>query len=349
MKKVMKKTIQSLAEVRNLFASDAVLPVECCDIPMFNEAGLTIYLIRADKFHPIKGSAISGNKLFKLLPNIQQAIHSGLNRLVSFGGVWSNHLYSLAAAGKHWGMETVGIVRGERALVLTPTLYDAQKMGMHLQFVPRKLYREFQQDIVSDTSNYVDSMIESRFGKGVYLPAGGSNVDGLLGTIRLGELIREVLPQSVDSLWLPTATGGTLAGISAAFSSPLESENVKCQSSRIMATVVLNNDNVACEIEQLLKHGQQKQIANYDVQTAMQQIEFIKDRNNGYAKVSSDYKAFYFRLEDQLNASIDHVYMGKVFYSLWGALQNGELQGQKTVAILHTGGQQGRRGLDYSA
>ena len=50
-------------------------------------------------------------------------------------------------------------------------------------------------------------------------------------------------------------------------------------------------------------------------------------------------------LEQQLGEPVDHVYMAKVFYALYQSLQAGELSDANAIAVIHSGGQQGRRGL----
>ncbi|WP_346279157.1 hypothetical protein [Pseudonocardia sp.] len=42
--------------------------------------------------------------------------------LLTFGGAYSNHIRALAAAGRFFGFDTVGVIRGEEHLPLNPTL-----------------------------------------------------------------------------------------------------------------------------------------------------------------------------------------------------------------------------------
>ena len=52
-------------------------------------------MLRLDVIH----SRVSGNKWYKLKYNISDAQQRGVEHLLSFGGMHSNHLHALAAAG----------------------------------------------------------------------------------------------------------------------------------------------------------------------------------------------------------------------------------------------------------
>ena len=182
-----KKIIDLSSTFRDL---ENALQIEKYQLNLFKPYVKHIYLVRLDKLNLSGAINLSGNKLFKLLPNIADAQRNAQSTIVSFGGPWSNHLHALAAAGENFGLATVGIVRGERPPILTPTLIDAQRMGMHLQFVSRKSYKALQ--AASSTAVAADERSEvfdderlDRFktmvGQGLIVPAGGSNLAGFSG------------------------------------------------------------------------------------------------------------------------------------------------------------------------
>ena len=76
-------------------------------IPFLN--GIELFIKREDKLHPI----ISGNKFRKLKYNLHEANNLGFKTLLTFGGAFSNHIAAVAGAGKEFGFETIGIIRGE--------------------------------------------------------------------------------------------------------------------------------------------------------------------------------------------------------------------------------------------
>ena len=96
-----------------------------------------VALLRLD----VAGGLAPGNKQFKLGANLAAARRLGINRLVSFGGAWSNHLHALAAVGAEQGFATVGIVRGDERGAESATLADARRWGMQIVRVSRKEYR----------------------------------------------------------------------------------------------------------------------------------------------------------------------------------------------------------------
>ena len=52
----------------------------------------------------------SGNKRFKLLYNVQDAVQKGFDTIITMGGAWSNHLLATAQYARNNGMSSVGLV-----------------------------------------------------------------------------------------------------------------------------------------------------------------------------------------------------------------------------------------------
>ena len=94
---------------------------------------IQLYVYRLDLIHP----QISGNKWFKLKYNIAKAKKLGKRTLLSFGGAYSNHIYALASAGKHYQLATIGIIRGEEHLPLNNTLAYAKACGIIMGADPK--------------------------------------------------------------------------------------------------------------------------------------------------------------------------------------------------------------------
>ena len=75
-----------------------------------------VFLKRDDLIHP----ELPGNKWRKLKYNLAAAAASGQHTLLTFGGAYSNHIRAVAAAGRHLGFATIGVIRGEEHLPLNP-------------------------------------------------------------------------------------------------------------------------------------------------------------------------------------------------------------------------------------
>jgi 1-aminocyclopropane-1-carboxylate deaminase len=173
----------------------------------FGLSDYRLYIRREDQIHPL----ISGNKYRKLKYNLQKAKQSGYNRLLTFGGAFSNHLAAVAAAGKAYGFKTVGIVRGDELALkekLNPTLHFCRKKDMKLVYVTRETYKQ-------KTDFQFLKQLESNFGKFYLLPEGGTNAEAIQGC-------KEIISEEdaiYDYICVAVGTGGTMAGlVSSAFS-----------------------------------------------------------------------------------------------------------------------------------
>ena len=109
-------------------------------IELPNSTDIELFIKREDWLHPI----ISGNKFRKLKYNLQEAKNQNHHTLLTFGGAFSNHIVAVAGAGKEYGFQTIGIIRGEElALKIedNPSLKLAASLGMQFKFVDRTTYR----------------------------------------------------------------------------------------------------------------------------------------------------------------------------------------------------------------
>lgn len=128
-------SLLSQSELSQYF--DVVPEIEPLKLPVAQKNLVTLDCLRLDKVHPF----ISGNKWYKLKYHIYSAQSADKNCVLSFGGAHSNHLHALAYTGKCLGFKSIGVVRGEPGVVLTPTLKDCVEWGMELQWLGRKEFR----------------------------------------------------------------------------------------------------------------------------------------------------------------------------------------------------------------
>lgn len=173
-----------------------------------------LFLKRDDLIHP----ELPGNKWRKLRPNLAEAARLGARTLLTFGGAYSNHIRATAAAGRLFGFETIGVVRGEERLPLNPSLRYALSRGMRLTYLDRTAYR-------AKTGTEVIARLREEWGDFYLIPEGGSNGHAVLGC---AELPREIAAQLEGPggerrhpaqggadvvICCACGTGGTLAGI----------------------------------------------------------------------------------------------------------------------------------------
>ncbi len=131
-------------------------------------------VLRLDMLH----ESISGNKWFKLKYNLQKALDAKAERhpeqtVITFGGAYSNHIAATSVACKLFGLKCIGIIRGEEKS-LNPTLIEAIKNGMQLDFVSRDAYSKKNE---IEFKNY----LQTKYGNHYLIPEGGNNFEGVLG------------------------------------------------------------------------------------------------------------------------------------------------------------------------
>lgn len=146
-----------------------------------------------------------GNKQFKLTSNLQQLKQSGVGRVLTFGGLWSNHLHAFAIACEDQGLEAVAVVRGE------PTqdsllLNNAIKHGLKVSYVSRSDYRKRHDE------DYVDELLH-KLDCDAHLPEGGSNAIAVTACAEISSLVIACCGRPPAILALAVGTGATMAGV----------------------------------------------------------------------------------------------------------------------------------------
>lgn len=280
--------------------------------------GAPVTVVRLDQVDDSQ----SGNKFFKLKYNLQHVKLEGYERVISFGGAYSNHIHALALAGRESGIDTVGIIRGEERYPLNPTLADAVTAGMRLRYISRQRYREKQ------APDFLQQLQEE-FPNSYILPEGGSNLLGVRGCLD----IKKYINQEAGLVLLPCGTGATLAGVAASLP--------ECQ---VVGISVLKNaldleERVAEYLSELLREGYIQHIPqNWAIRH-----EF---HCGGYAKVNTGLAGFIDQFFSDTGIPVEPVYTGKMFYALEQMLQQGEIEATTPVTAIHTGGLQGLRGME---
>jgi 1-aminocyclopropane-1-carboxylate deaminase len=161
---------------------------------------IQLLLKRDDLIHP----EIPGNKWRKLVPNVGAIRAAGQETVLTFGGAHSNHIRAVAAAGAHFDVRTIGVIRGEEHLPLNPALAFAVERGMRLAYLDRGRYRR------KNDAEVIDAL-RREWGDFYLLPEGGSNALGVQGCAQLPAEIGI----EYDTICCSVGTGGTLAGIAA--------------------------------------------------------------------------------------------------------------------------------------
>lgn len=300
--------------VIDLFNTYASLVVESAELPLFVKKKLNVFIVRTDLVHPL----ISGNKWYKLKYNLLAAHEGSVSRVISFGGAYSNHIHALAWASKQLGIACTGVIRGEE--VVNPMLLDAQSWGMKLHFVDRANYRK------RHDPQWLGAL-QREVGGGVIIPEGGSNALAIRGVAELMNDISITLP-NLDYLLCACGTGGTLAGLISGAPNELKLEGYP----------VLKGANFLYgDIQQLL------QAANVDAHCSWSLD--LDAHYGGYGKINTEHKAHWLALEEQFKMLFDPVYTSKLVRRFLEKVEQDAYPIGSTVALVHTGGLQGRRSV----
>lgn len=261
---------------------------------------------------------ISGNKFRKLKYNLIEAEKRGQRTLITFGGAYSNHIHALAAAGERFGFRTIGIIRGERPAILNPTLNDAQKFGMELQFITREAYRN------KDAATFREEL-EKHYGPHYLVPEGGSNVLAVRGCV---EIVSE-FTETYDHICLACGTGGTIAGIIAGMN-----HNGKVHG----FSVLKGGSFLTEEIEHLIRDFNGESYDNWQLAT---DYHF-----GGYARYNWDLIQFINNFYANHHIPLDPVYTGKMMFGVYDLVNQGFFAKGSNILAIHTGGLQGIRGFN---
>ncbi|HEX8503916.1 MAG TPA: pyridoxal-phosphate dependent enzyme [Hymenobacter sp.] len=283
------------------------------DEPVARAQGVRLLLWRDDLANP----DLPGNKARKLKYNLAEATRLGHSTLLTFGGAYSNHIAAVATAGRLFGFNTIGLIRGDeppKGEPLNPTLTQAAADGMALHYLDRSTYRQ------RADPGFIAGL-ESRFGPAYVLPEGGTNALALRGC---AELVAEIQRRTAfDALAVAVGTGGTLAGLLAGLSGQHEAVGV---------AALKNGSFLQGEIDALTQQAVGRIFNNYSLQTAY--------HFGGYAKYSAELMNFIQRFREQHGILLDPIYTSKLLFGVLDMIAQGHFPRGSTVVAIHSGGLQ---------
>jgi 1-aminocyclopropane-1-carboxylate deaminase len=267
--------------------------------------GVRVWLKREDLIHP----DLPGNKWRKLKYNLAAARREGSPTLLTFGGAYSNHIRATAAAGRHFGFATIGVIRGEEHLPLNPSLAYAVANGMRLTYLDRTTYRDKHDPSLL-------AALRSRFGPFYLLPEGGSNGPAVLGC---AELVAEI-DVDYDLICCPCGTGGTLAGVAAGLP----------PGRRAIGFAALKGARYLNDEVSRLQHEA------YGETRGDWRIDH-DHHFGGFAKRPPDLAAFAADFTDRHGITLDQVYVAKMMYGLYALTEHGAFPNGTRIVALITG------------
>lgn len=278
-------------------------PLVELDDDRVSSRGVRLWLKRDDLIHP----AVPGNKWRKLVPNLRAAREQGHGRLLTFGGAWSNHIRATAAAGRLFGFETIGVIRGEEHLPLNPTLTGAVADGMRLTYLDRTTYRQ------KHTPEVVAPLHE-QYGDFYLIPEGGSNE---LAVRSCRDVPGEV-DIDFDVICCAVGTGGTLAGIAA---------GLEAGQRALGFSALKGGEYLAGEVERL-------QVAAFGTRLGDWDIEY-RYHFGGFAKRTAVLDGFIADFAERHGVALEWVYVAKMLFGVFDLVERGAFPpGTRLVAVV---------------
>lgn len=288
-----------------------------------SEKGIQLFIKRDDLIH----EEVSGNKWRKLKWNIQNAIQSGRDTILTFGGAHSNHIAATAAAAKLHGLHSIGIIRGEEADVNNPTLKTATENGMTIRRVSRTEFREIE------NRDYIESL-RHQFGSFYLIPQGGQNHYGVQGS---GEIMSE-LKLDYDRIFVACGTATTLTGMVLANKARSE----------IYGVSALRGGDFLLDT---VKHYVKKTFNDAETEVAiLEKVHLLTDYHfGGYAKIKPELIEFMRNFTRETGVKLDPVYTGKVAFAMMDLAKNTEIKTNELWLLIHSGGLQGIPAMEARA
>lgn len=273
-----------------------------------SKKNIRLSVVRLDKIHPV----VSGNKLFKLHYFLEEAISLCLPGILSFGGAYSNHLVATACACKTSGLKSVGFVRGEKPLKLSPALMACMHYGMQLHFIPRAVYAK------KDEVDFLKSL-PAKWKQYLVVPEGGYHPKGAAGAALINSFIEEDTTHICTALGTATTLAGLMAGAK--------------KNQQVIGIPVLKGMTDIWERTAYLTGS-------------IHPFQLLDGYHfGGYAKKTPELISFMNFLYQQYKLPTDFVYTAKMMFAVLDSIEKNFFSGSSKIVCLHTGGLQGNISL----
>lgn len=272
---------------------------------VFKNKKINLFIKRIDLIHPF----VSGNKYYKLKYNFTELLKQKKDKILTFGGAYSNHISATSYYAKKNNVKSIGIIRGEKQLKLNHTLTFAKNQGMKLHYVSREEYR-------LKHKLYFINKLKKKFGDFYLLPEGGSNILAVKGS-------KEILNNdNCNYICCSVGTGATIAGI-------MESSK---KHQKIVGFPALKS---YIDLQNNIKMWSSRNNIKLE-------YGYV---GNGYAKINNDLIKFINKFYYDYNIPLDAIYNGKMMMGIFDLASKNYFEEGSNILAIHTGGLQGNRGV----
>lgn len=304
----------------------ANLPTPLEEAPrLAREAGIRRLLIKRDDN---TGLALGGNKARKLEFLMAEAVNNHADVVLTAGGVQSNHARMTAAAACKLGMESILFLGGPEIESFQGNLLLNVIFGAEMRFMRNAGIQAMEKEM----RRVADELV--RRGRNPYvIPVGGSSPLGAVGyVLAIKELSEQLAEEDRNCrILVAVGSGGTLAGamLGARLFLP-EARVTGISVRRRMHEVFPKVAEVATAAAEML--GEDIIFRPEDVEVSADYI----GRTYGVPSEAGNRAVLLAARTEGL--VLDPVYTGKAMSGLLGMAKKGELDPDRTVIFLHTGG-----------
>ena len=272
------------------------------EIPI--ESKVRLFIKREDLTHP----EISGNKYWKMFYNVKKYLEKEVSerKIITFGGAFSNHIAAASAFGNEFGIETLGIIRGnelEDSWQENPTLFSAHQNGMSFRFVTRETYR-YKEKMMKE--------LQTEFPESLVVPEGGTNENAVEGIQYM--LTDET--KDFDYICSAVGTGGTVSGLSK-FAQPHQ---------KIIGFKAVKDNSLENRIKNLSKKDN---------------FTLIDASDGGFGKITDENVRFINEFYQYFGIVLEPVYTGKMLRKIFEMIADDYFPANSKILAFHTGGLQG--------
>ncbi len=332
--------LADLAELRQRLAqfpriAYSGLPTPLAPLPRLSEKlnGPQLWLKRDDNFGPGMG----GNKGRKLSFLMAEVLAQEKRKVVTYGGLQSNHARMTAAACAALNLEAHLFFFEKRPLSLEGNLLLDTLFNAKLHFIPFGGGGDASMTLET-TNKLVYVLSKLMVGpRSYFMPVGGHTVTGCLGYVEAAWEIHEQLvdlglPLEKVTVITAVGTGGTLAGLMAGFhliQSPIRLLGIDIGKLwKAFPPSLAKLASALCAV-----FDQPSPFRPADVPM----LESIY-AGEGYSILNKETAAAINLLAQTEGILLDPVYTGKAFAGLLDLMQRNQFQSDEHLIFLHTGG-----------
>jgi len=300
------------------------------------ELNREIYIKRDD----VIGPAMGGNKTRKLEYLLADAQQRGAKKIVTFGGLQSNHARLTAAACAALGFESHLFYFAKPPAKYEGNLLFNDLVGSRMHFIP--FGGNNTQDLTLETTIHLVKIIATlQIGAHYFIPVGGHNWLGCLGYVRAAlEIDKQARAMKIENarIVLAAGTGGTLGGLLAGLTlihSPLKLLGIDI--GKLWKGFPKSIAHLATEIcDHLRKNVPPERLYRF----TSDEVPMIENRyvGQGYAIPDDSTMNAIRKLASLEGLILDPIYTGKAFAGMLDLFAHTEIAKDEPIIFLHTGG-----------